>query len=242
MHQKNLWFIYFKSSVKAIAGKFSFSTMADCIRFYEDWKKHLQPGRNPVADKNPWITFPAIEAIRKLLQPQFLVFEYGSGGSTLFWSNYVKKVVSVEHEEEWYRRMEKEIVVQQVKNIDYHYIPAGIDPQFEQKKPSNPGDYISDDARFAGYNFESYVKLIDQYPDEYFDLVMVDGRARPSCILHSLKKIKLNGYLVLDNSDRDYYLSGIELKQPGWQPMHFPGPVPYMAQFSQTTLFKKLQP
>ena len=107
MHQKNLWFIYLKSSVKAIAGKFSFSTIADCIRFRGDWKKYLQPGRNPVADKTPWITFPAIEAIRKVLQPQFHVFEYGSGGSTLFWSSHVQKVISVEHEEEWYQRIKK---------------------------------------------------------------------------------------------------------------------------------------
>lgn len=34
-----------------------------------------------------------------------VVFEYGSGNSTIWWSKRVKKIVSVEHNEEWYTKL-----------------------------------------------------------------------------------------------------------------------------------------
>jgi hypothetical protein len=58
------------------------------------------------------------------------------------------------------------------------------------------------------------VKCIDSYPDQFFDLVLVDGRARKGCIEHAIKKIRSNGYLVLDNSSTKEYLNFLSpLKQ-----------------------------
>lgn len=36
-----------------------------------------------------------------------IVFEYGSGGSTLFFQKYVKKIISIEHNRIWYKKMLK---------------------------------------------------------------------------------------------------------------------------------------
>jgi hypothetical protein len=53
----------------------------------------------------PWYTYPALEFIRQLDFTRCSVFEYGSGNSTLFWSNVAARVVSVEHEKTWFERM-----------------------------------------------------------------------------------------------------------------------------------------
>lgn len=50
---------------------------------------------------------------------------------------------------------------------------------------------------------QAYIK---KFPDNYFDIVLVDGRSRPSCLFHSLNKVKKGGLLVLDNAEREYYL------------------------------------
>lgn len=63
---------------------------------------------------NPWWSRTAIDLIQKNLTKDFAVFEWGSGNSTLFWSQYVGSVVSIEHDPEWYERM-KNIVPDNVK-------------------------------------------------------------------------------------------------------------------------------
>jgi hypothetical protein len=51
--------------------------------------------------------------------------------------------------------------------------------------------YISKTVKaYFNLSFEEYVRKIDVYPDESFDLVVVDGRARTACRYHTIKKIK----------------------------------------------------
>jgi hypothetical protein len=50
----------------------------------------------------PWITYPAIEFIKRRVGSGMSVFEYGSGGSTRWWAKLVANVVSVEHDREWF--------------------------------------------------------------------------------------------------------------------------------------------
>jgi hypothetical protein len=55
----------------------------------------------------PWITYPAIEFIRRRIKPEMSVFEYGSGGSTTWWANQVNTVVSVEHDRTWFEKLQQ---------------------------------------------------------------------------------------------------------------------------------------
>lgn len=55
----------------------------------------------------PWITYPAIEFIRRRVKPEMSVFEYGSGGSTTWWANQVSTVVSVEHDRPWFEKLQR---------------------------------------------------------------------------------------------------------------------------------------
>ena len=239
MEKRNDRMIYLKKSMKTLFKHPNVRSIFSLMRYFPEWRKYLAPGRNSIADKIPWITFSAIDFLKKISHSEMHIFEYGSGGSTLFWASRVKEVVSVEHDRLWYEKIRSELRNHNVTNIKYILSEAEPDNKFKEKSFENPADYISKDENFTGKKFEAYVKQIDQYPDEYFHIVVVDGRARPSCISHALKKVKKGGYLIVDNSERDYYLVPFMFKKPYWRVWKFYGPVPYIYHFSETTIMKK---
>ena len=118
------------------------------------------------------------------------VFEYGSGGSTLFWISRVQDLISVEHDLSWYTNMKKNLDRQPLRNVQYILAEPIPDPGFQKKQFGNPGDYISSDLEYVGKSFEQYAKSIDAFSDNYFDIIIVDGRARPSCIQQGIPKLK----------------------------------------------------
>lgn len=82
------------------------------------------------------------------------------------------------------------------------------------------------------------MKSIDAFPDRSFDLIFVDGRARSSCIFHARNKVKPGRFLMLDNSERNYYSFGKELLID-WERKDFFGPGPYGRYFWQTTIWRR---
>ena len=236
---RQIW-IYIKFSVKLFIKKPGFYTLKNTIGTFTAWRTHLADGRNSVKDQMPWLTFPAIHQLQQMINNQMVVFEYGSGGSTLFWSGKTKKVISVEHDGAWYAKIKKELEIREIKNVSYFLLEPENDPGYALKSSANPDDYISGDENAVGRKFEQYVKKIDEYPDEYFDIILIDGRARPSCIAHGMKKLKSQGFLVIDNSERNYYFKNFEFCSSHWERKDFPGPSPYSYHFSQTTFLKKI--
>ena len=188
----------------------------------------------------PWLSFDAIEYLTPRLREGMRVFEYGSGGSTLFWLAHGASCFSIEHDSEWYAILRQRLTSKQ--SIDYRLIL----PEIEKASgwlgdPADPEDFSSADEAFQGYSFRKYVAQIDSFPDEYFDLVMVDGRARPSCIKHSVSKIKQGGFLVLDNADRSYYLSHTRAYLRDFQLLEFfgLGPGPGMPEMWKTSIYTR---
>jgi hypothetical protein len=53
----------------------------------------------------PWVTYSFIDFIKDRLNKKQKVFEYGSGSSTLFYAKRVDRVVSVEHDENWFNKI-----------------------------------------------------------------------------------------------------------------------------------------
>lgn len=70
------------------------------FRSYEQ-KDSIDLNGNPI----PWITYPAIDFLKNRIYPGMSVFEYGCGGSTLWWASCVKEVISVEHDQNWYQKI-----------------------------------------------------------------------------------------------------------------------------------------
>jgi hypothetical protein len=189
---------------------------------------------------SPWLVFDAIDYIKPRLFKGMNVFEYGSGGSTLFWLHYGANVISIEHDSQWHNFMKNKL--QSNKSIDYRLIVPEIakrnDLDFD---PSDPEKYFSTDEVYRDYQFRNYVTQIDSFPDQHFDFILIDGRARPSCIKHSISKVKVGGLIILDNSDRDYYLINNEESLENCLKIEFYGAVPENNIFSKTNIYTRLK-
>lgn len=237
MKKRNDGLMYLKRSIKTLFKHSNVPSLFSLVKYFPEWRRYMAPGRNSIADKIPWITFSAIDFLKKISHSKMHIFEYGSGGSTFFWASRVNHVTSIEHDSSWFEKIKMELTEQRITNVDYVLSEPYSIPDFGKKHFQIASDYISGDPGHNGKSFEAYAKTIDSFPDENFDVVVVDGRARPSCILHSLKKIKKGGYLVIDNSEREYYLSCFDFSM--WRAWNFFGPVPYSYNFSRTSIFQK---
>lgn len=205
--------------------------------YLRKWTESLRKGHNALADQQPWLTYRATRYLEQIVSSDSIVFEYGSGGSTLFFASRVKRLIAVEHEPDWQQNVEASLQHADYRNADVWLVTP------EQSvtacdEYASPLSYCSSDERYRMWHFEKYCRVIDQFDDESFDLICVDGRARPACIRHSLSKVKPNGYLLLDNSDLAIYSQGITLLK-GWNAQSFFGPVPYSQVFSRTTVWQK---
>lgn len=71
------------------------------------WLRSRRDGLPVDAEGNPipWYTYPAIRFLEPRVRPEFSVFEYGAGNSTLWWAKRVAEVMSFEHSREWFDRI-----------------------------------------------------------------------------------------------------------------------------------------
>lgn len=116
----------------------------------------------------PWYTYPAIEFLKYLDLHDKVVFEYGSGCSSLFWSNESKGVISVENDEEWYKIV--------LKN-----------------KRFNQDIWLRKDK-------VAYISAIKDVNIK-LDIIVIDGLHRLECAQRAIPHLKLDGMILLDNSD-----------------------------------------
>jgi len=203
-------------------------------KFLFRWLRSLQAGYL-IRHKIPWITFPAHDYLESLQVTGKRVFEYGSGGSTLYWLKRGASVVSIEHNLEWYEFLKP--VLPDGASIDYRLIAPEIIEGDQCLDPSFPDTYVSSDQRYIGYHFRRYVQIIDTFPDQYFDIILIDGRSRPSCIKHAISKVVPGGILIVDNAERDYYYSHTMTYLQKSRRMEFYGPGPCVHQMWQTDIF-----
>lgn len=185
----------------------------------------------------PWIAFDAIDHLNTLSLRSKRIFEWGSGGSTLFWLKKGAYVVSVEHNRQWYEKMK--LIIKDMNRVDYKLIEPEIvcDMSPDLFDPSDPNSYLSSTSNKQDYY--KYVSYIDQFENNCFDIILIDGRARPSCIKHAVNKIKTGGILILDNSDRDHYLSKTSHYLKNFQKNAYFGAVPLINMFNETAMYTK---
>ena len=53
----------------------------------------------------PWVTYPSLAFLGERVKKDFVVFEYGSGNSTLWWAQRSSSVISCEHDSAWYAQV-----------------------------------------------------------------------------------------------------------------------------------------
>jgi hypothetical protein len=164
----------------------------------------------------PWYTYPAIEWLEPRIRASDSVFEFGAGQSTLWFASHAREVVSVEHNVAWYQRLSTRV-------------GPNVSLQLRPTDASERGD-DSEDSEYAA--------AIDAYPQQSFDVVAIDGVERVACIRHTISRLKLDGLLILDNSDRPWLRAGIELLlQEGFGRVDFHGFVPAYGTYNCTSVF-----
>lgn len=198
-----------------------------------DYWKSLKKPTEALNDPLPWMNYRAIQYLNEHIRANHKVFEYGSGASTEYWLKKGCFVTSIEHDRVFYGNMKNKLQ----ELCQYHLIEPEVSDRAIPFSPDSPDSFMS--ADFPELTFERYVKSIDTFEDESFDMVVVDGRARASCIKRAAPKIKRGGVLVLDNSDRNYYLAKNRDLLNGWRRQSFRGSVRGLLHFEETTVFHK---
>jgi len=140
----------------------------------------------------PWLTPYANAILLGTLKGNERVIEFGAGRSTIFLARRVKLLISIEHDPVWYHR-----VLSWLKELGLNNVTLKL---------------IRDD--------KEYIDEIRRYPDEYFDLILIDGLHRLEIFINALPKVKDGGFIIFDNSDEEpykslleYYINALELRK-----------------------------
>lgn len=198
------------------------------LRHARAWIRSYIDRRSPLELARPWLPFRAQAWLESTLRSDMNVFEFGSGGSTLFIGPRVRSLISVEHDAAWHAAVQEALSARGLSQCTVLLRPpldAPADPAFRSGKPE-----------YQGLSFESYVAAIDEQPEESLDLVMVDGRVRLTCLRHALPKVRRGGLLVLDNSDRPEFADAFDLLA-GHERLDLAGLVPQRTFRSRTTVW-----
>ncbi len=78
-------------------------------------RESIDAARNPI----PWYTYPALAYLDQIDFSRSVVFEYGSGNSTLYWARRCKRIVSVEHDPAWHATVHGQCPA----NVEHRLIP-----------------------------------------------------------------------------------------------------------------------
>jgi predicted O-methyltransferase YrrM len=133
----------------------------------------------------PWISYEAIDFLSGFVKKEMSVFEYGSGGSTLFFARKAASVVSIEDNTVWFDRVKSRLTELRLSNVELQY------QQFDFKQ-------VVDFERSA---------YLNSIPAKKFDILVVDGteeaiQVRPQCFYHAENFVRKGGIIVVDDSWR----------------------------------------
>ncbi|MGH9307724.1 MAG: class I SAM-dependent methyltransferase, partial [Vicinamibacterales bacterium] len=120
----------------------------------------------------PWYTYPAIEYLQQFDFSQSRVFEYGSGNSTLFWTERAAQVVSVEDDERWYANIRPRLGAN---------CTLVLEPDLDR--------FVDVITRFP----ERFDIIVVDGPAR--------GQTRLKCAARALECLRPGGLIILDNSD-----------------------------------------
>ncbi len=141
----------------------------------------------------PALTFPAEEAsyVLSAYKQAEVVLEYGSGGSTLMAMDIgVSHVMSVESDPAWAEKMRQHIT-DHSSNTQVDLLHVDIGPT---KKWGRPAD------RMGWPRYHRYPTAV--WDADFFrqpDLVLIDGRFRPGCLLTVLLRTKAPVKVIFDD-------------------------------------------
>lgn len=208
----------------------------------------------PTQEKNmrhqeplPWYTYSSIDFLEDLLQPQWKVFEYGTGGSTLFYADRCAEVHTIEHDSSWWKQITEKNNKADIQLIarDAPLIEGAevIDKEFDSMNFHLPKRDNESADHYDGLYIDpwrGYASQIYKYGPKYFDFVACDAMARTLSLFYASKLVKDNGYILLDNADRwQYNALQKYLIDSGFGRIEFWGKGPKIENYWCTSVFSK---
>jgi predicted O-methyltransferase YrrM len=123
------------------------------------------------------VSFAAIDFLRDFLKKHMTVFEWGSGGSTIFFAERVSHVVSVESDSSWQSIVQKRLSDLKLDNVTL--LPCPLDDK-------------------------GFVAAVDGWAP---DLILIDGKeaegsSRYECFQRAERVINPGGAIILDDAWR----------------------------------------
>jgi SAM-dependent methyltransferase len=112
-------------------------------------------------------------------------FEWGSGGSTIWFARHCRRLISIEHAPDWFGFVSSRLQEMSL-NVDFRLIPL----DHEESLPTVP----------CYDKPPRYVSQISEFPDRSFDFCLVDGHYRQACIRAALRKLRPGGLLIVDDT------------------------------------------
>lgn len=152
-------------------------------------------GKYSTENFTPWLVPEAIAFIEEHINADVEVFEYGSGGSTIWFSERARSVTTVDHSVKWYKWLKKQISSKEIENISPH----------------------------LSIKRDEYVKFINKTKKMY-DIILVDGLEvfRNACVRASYNRISKGGLFIVDNTNRKSSMDGnLFLDRLGWNRIDF---------------------
>lgn len=149
---------------------------------------------------NPWWAYSITDFLKTKLKKHWTVFEWGSGNSTLFLSQYVKHVVSLEHNRKWYEKMNDYLP----GNVDLKYCSLDYDGNYCRAilEEKNKFDLIVIDGRDRIHCAENAVQKLNHNGVIIWDDTDVAGYKQ------GIDYLKKEGFKQLELSSVTYQLIG----------------------------------
>jgi len=116
-------------------------------------------------DIKPWMKDDEIKFLLSFLQKEDIMLEWGCGGSTVEFSRYVKEYHSIEHNQDWYKKIKK--ILEDQQHVFMYCIPNDL-----------PRDLIFGPSKYE--EFETYIQYVNIL-NKKFNKVLIDGRGRQWC-------------------------------------------------------------
>lgn len=177
------------------------------LRHVRRWSKHLRT--STLDARLPWLPFSLLDDLERHFIVAPRVFEYGGGGSTLWFAERAATVTTVEHDPEWGRVLKS--ATNDVPNV-----------RVLQAEDPTSSDYF--DAIRA--------------TDDVYDVVVVDGRERLKCFRAAVDRVVAGGWIVLDDTDRARYAPA-EKWVEGWDRKCYVGFAPSKPRPGHTTVWRR---
>lgn len=165
----------------------------------------------------PWYTYTALEWLVPRVKRTHRVFEFGGGYSTVWYGLHAAEVVTVEHNAAWLGQVSK-MVGENVTLIH---------------REIQGNEATSDDQSV-------YCTAIDLYPKKSFDIIVIDGMERIRCAQTAPSRLRDDGIIIFDNSDRSMFRPGIDyLHSAGYGRVDFYGFVMQVGTMNCTSVFSR---